>query len=346
MNLQLTNKISFLFRLVIGVLFIFSAVSKLFPVEAFDFTLVSQGITSWQIAPYLSRIIISIELSIGISFLIGKNLKKLFIPAAVVLLIIFSVHLIFQVVISGNSGDCGCFGNLLPMSNLAALIKNIFLLIILLYLYKTWNEEDRIHLIRPVVIFLAFAAAIFLVFQVKAYNVPVNSFSSELREPGNPGTSKNQINDNRLNDTNTDKQKTAKSEIRDYKKTASPFSEFDKFSNGKKVNLNDGEKILAFFSLECEDCMNTAKKIAALNKKLNLPPIYILFLGQQDQVQNFFQFAGKEYPYKIIPPQTFFPFIKDFPPRVILLYKGNIIGDWNYNSFSDDKLKTALASLP
>ncbi len=70
------SKIIIFLELLTGALFVFSGISKLLPIESFEFTLVNQGITSWTIAPYLSRFLIGIEIFLGISFLLRINLKR------------------------------------------------------------------------------------------------------------------------------------------------------------------------------------------------------------------------------------------------------------------------------
>ena len=126
-------------------------------------------------------------------------------------------------------------------------------------------------------------------------------------------------------------------------KTVSIFARFKEFS-GETVNLDSGIKLVCLFSLDCEDCMQTAFKLGqAKNDWENFPKVYILFLGEEEQVNNFFDAAAMTFPYKIIPPQTFFPMIKNYPPRIVLLNNGNIIGDWGYENFSLDELKKKIA---
>jgi Methylamine utilisation protein MauE len=308
MALHSNLKIVFALRILIGILFVFSAISKLLPIESFEFILVSQGITNWHLAPYLSRLVISIELFIGVSFLIGRNLKKIFIPAAFILLIIFSFHLVYTIYLTHNTGNCGCFGEVIQMSSLAALIKNVILLWILFYMYRSVGEEGKGNLLLPASLFIIIIAGIFLIFQVKSYNVPVNN--------------------------------------KEYSNKISQFAKFKNFSNEKNVDLNEGEKIVALLSLDCEHCMAAAHKISELSDEMKLPPVYYLFLGDEDQLDHFFEKGGKRFPYKIIPPQTFFPLIKDVPPRVCLLMDGNIIGDWDMKTFNEANLKAAVAHLP
>ena len=59
-------------------------------------------------------------------------------------------------------------------------------------------------------------------------------------------------------------------------------------------------------------------------------------------IKGFFETAETTFLYKIISPQTFFPLIKDYPPRIVLLNNGNVAGDWDYESFSVADLKKII----
>jgi len=89
--------------------------------------------------------------------------------------------------------------------------------------------------------------------------------------------------------------------------------------------------------------METARKLGKAKKEWNkFPSLYILFLGEEDQVKGFFEVAETIFSYKIISPQTFFPLIKNYPPRIVLLNNGNIIGDWGYENFNLGDLSKKL----
>ena len=66
-------------RYFVGILFLFSGIAKLFPIETFEFSLVSQGIAGWSIVPYLSRFIIAAEIFLGLAFFQNAGLKRIFI---------------------------------------------------------------------------------------------------------------------------------------------------------------------------------------------------------------------------------------------------------------------------
>jgi hypothetical protein len=73
----------------------------------------------------LKLVLIGIEIALGLLITLPFNLKKLIIPSTIFMLSFFCVHLIIEISTVGNKGNCGCFGSLLPMTPLQALIKNL-----------------------------------------------------------------------------------------------------------------------------------------------------------------------------------------------------------------------------
>lgn len=343
----MNNKLIWILRFILGSLFILSAISKLFPIEAFDLTIVNQGIANWNLAPYLSRFIISIELFLGISFFITPFVKKIAVPFSFLLLAVFCIHLIFMIAAGNGGNDCGCFGELIPMSSVAALIKNLVLIVLLFLTHKYFKFEDRFYYSRSFAVFSIVFAGIFLIFQVKPYNIPpkdeqaIQTIDStqtitHLHPEKNLDTVKAKTE---VSVTNKDENKGNLN----IPKSVSVFKSFREFSGNVVVNLDEGIKLVCLFSLDCEDCMETAHKLGqAKNDWDNFPRLYILFLGSEDQVNNFFDAAAVTFPYKIISSQSFFPLIKNYPPRIVLLNNGHIVGDWNYENFSLQELKKKL----
>ena len=168
----MNNKLIWVFRFILGSLFILSAISKLFPIEAFDLAIVNQGITNWSLAPYLSRFIISVELFLGISFFVTPFVKKIAVPFSFLLLTVFCIHLIYLIATGSGSKNCGCFGELIPMSSLEALIKNLALIFLLFLLHKYFQFEKKLNYSFAFAVFSIVFAGMFLIFQVKPYNIP------------------------------------------------------------------------------------------------------------------------------------------------------------------------------
>jgi hypothetical protein len=243
---------------------------------------------------------------------------------------------------AGNGGnDCGCFGEFIPMSSLEALIKNIVLIFLLFLLHKNFRFEKKINYSFTFAIFSIVFAGMFLIFQIKPYNIPPKDESPAQIIDSVSTIPPSQLSE--INDTVQVATETSISEkitVNEKPKVKSVFAAFREFSGGEIVNLDNGVKLVCVFSLDCEDCMQTAFKLGqAKNDWKNFPKLYILFLGEEEQINNFFDAAAMTFPYKIIPPQTFFPLLNNYPPRVVLLNNGNIVGDWSYENFSVDELR-------
>ena len=135
-------------RVLVSALFLLSAFAKLYPTPMYGITkvfeerqLIPMGFSE-GLAHYFSRFIIAIELFIAIAILQRNYLKKLVIPTSIIMLILFSLHLAYSILL-GDSENCGCFGELIPMSPLQALIKNMITLGVLGYLYKNTSEDTK-----------------------------------------------------------------------------------------------------------------------------------------------------------------------------------------------------------
>lgn len=368
MNTSTRNKLILALRIVTTILFVFSAVAKLYPIEAFEKQLVDLGFASWTTAPYLSRAIIGFEAFLGFAFLQRNYLRRFFIPATALLLVVFCVHLAYTIYTTGNSGNCGCFGQLIKMTPLEALIKNIFTLVLLGYLHKiTKNYEGR-NILVPAALFVITYIALLIAFPIKSYgtsfdepeNLPtvveqsdtlpdfptpidtVVSVTRQLVHKGKPPIQETTSSAASIKkDTLTKSETTTKSA---YTPKVSIYAGFKNFSDGVTANIDKGTSIVCMLSLECEHCMETARQIGEMNKEEKLPPVYFLFFGSQGQVEPFFDVAKYRFPYRLVEPQVFFPLLGDIssPPRVSVLKEGNIVADFDNDSFSKEKLKKAV----
>ena len=135
-------------RVLVSALFLLSAVAKLYPTPMYGITkifeegqLIPMGFSE-GLAPYFSRFIIAIEFFIAFAVLQKNYLKKLVIPTSILMIFVFSLHLAYSLFL-GDSENCGCFGELIPMSPLQALIKNIITIGILGYLYKNTTDDKE-----------------------------------------------------------------------------------------------------------------------------------------------------------------------------------------------------------
>ena len=117
---------------VTGALFLYSAFTKLFPVQSFEYTLADQAHLSHRLASITARFFAGLEAGLGaliVMHFFGKG--KWILKTAFALVAIFSVYLVWLWITAGNNVNCGCFGDAIWMSPSASLIKNAALLLVI-----------------------------------------------------------------------------------------------------------------------------------------------------------------------------------------------------------------------
>lgn len=138
--------------------FLFSAYTKAVAPGFFEVLLEQQGLVPSRLyGAWATRFIIALETWLGLCLLLSFY-ARFILRFSFLLLVAFSVHLGYLIAI-GETGNCGCFGEMINMSPLASLGKNIALLAVngFLLRYKfRGNKKPRITwLFLP----LLFAAA-------------------------------------------------------------------------------------------------------------------------------------------------------------------------------------------
>ncbi len=325
-----SNKITAL-RIFIGTLFIFSGLSKLFPIVAFEMQLIQQGITNWVIVTWMASAIIAFEIFLGLSFFQKNYLRKIFIPAAILLLFIFSLDLILTIILRGFAGDCGCFGQVIIMTPLEALIKNIVLIAALLFLRKKIKKDEPQKLLVSFSLFLIVFLPVLIFSQPKNFD---NSYSTkneaavvDSSKINRDNTSANYGSDAPFTTSNLTKEKVLAS-IKNF--------------SGVKVNLTKGKNIVAVLSMTCEDCYETAVSIGQLSQKMKLPPVYFLLWGDKSEVDGFLRRTQTNFPHKLIDPQTLSKLADGFVPKIFFLNNGKILKEWNYKTYTPKRLAKAV----
>src|SRR5690554_4671184 len=124
--------LSIIGMVLLGAFFVFSAITKMIPnVNYFDQTIQSQLGVSTPLSAFLARFIVGLELSLGVLLIAQQRGKRQWVlKSTLIMLVAFSLHLFFLYLKEGNDINCGCMGDLIEMSPLASIVKNIGLLMI------------------------------------------------------------------------------------------------------------------------------------------------------------------------------------------------------------------------
>lgn len=328
-------------RIFISLMFIVSAFSKMLPaataLEVFAKQIVDIGVTNWCYAPLLARAIVGFELFLGLAMLQNNYLRNLIIPATFLLLLAFCIHLTITIFTTGNIGSCGCFGDLIPMTPLEAIIKNLIAMAVLVWLFLKITPKQKDNIVLPLVIFVLIYVGILIFLPPKCCCASIPSSqeivsdtivtpedtlmqdADTIDSADGPGVS---VSVRKPVDTQDVPQGR--------KKVNSIFTRYSKFNTGT-VDLNDGKKIVCLYSLDCDHCQESSMLLQKLKKNHpGFPGMYVLALGEESQADDFFSAAGGRLPYMIIDPQKFFQLLDkaQYPPRIVVMDNGNFLGDF------------------
>lgn len=256
----------------LGVVFLFSGYTKLFPIEPFQFNFIAIGIANWNTAPILARLIISAEFFLGIHLLF--NFRTQFILKIVIgVLALFTIFLFYQIITEGNQGNCGCFGEWLHMTPLQSIAKNIAMIAVaafLIYFKHTihWKIKSAYSFLL-----VSISIAVTLVLNPFDYNA-----SQILKE-----------------------------EITNLPLPTDTLYHSPNAHPKPSVDLKRGKYIVCFLSLRCEHCVDAAFKMNILKSELPETPFYFIYGGVKKDLAYFQQRSKyKDIPFTLFEDNYFF----------------------------------------
>ena len=353
-------------RILLSVLFLLSALAKIwgspyFAITTFEYKqLLPMGFGETT-AMYFSRILIGCEFALGFLLLQPHYFKRLVLPVSFLMLLVFCIHLTYSIATTGNKGSCGCFGELLPMTPLEAIIKNVIAMVMMGFVYKMM-EEDKSKSNFPILLSVTFAS-ILGIFMLAPMKAVAQSSEGETTQkvisvpdedpvtPENGGTTSS-VNDPKSTDAKgTDSQKGqdgAKPE--DKKKEDAPAAKKSGFAS-IFPDVDSDKKLLCFFAPGCEHCQQAAKDITEMKKTIpGFPDVRIVFMDEEaERIPEFFEFAGTKYTYTVMDIGKFWQTIGNRDtPGVFYIWNGNVVKVYDgidANAFKPKELK-ALVQKP
>lgn len=339
-------------RILIAGLFLVSAYGKIYPdpsaygtISMFEVKQLYPLGFSVELAKIFSRALIGVEFGLGLLLLFPFDLKKWVIPALISMLAIFVVHLTIEIITTGNKGNCGCFGALLPMTPLEAIMKNILSIGLLALLWKRYGAQlparSNIWFLTSIISICMLLMFVFIPTYkaATAVTVPVEQNS------GSDPQLKSGIDTTKMANPKIEKDSTKVAKPKDLGPKMKKSGYEQHFAN-----INQGKKLLCFFAPSCDHCRATAKQLTALkNSTPDFPEIQILFMDEAaEEIPDFFKFTGASYTYKVLDIIEFWSVLggnRDVP-GVAYLWNGNLVklyhGPEGEAAFNKEDLKTQL----
>lgn len=252
-------------RLLIGIMFITTAVLKLFSLDEFELYIYSFEIFNYVMVTVLARLLIAFEFLLGV-FLITKTYYQYTWWLTMATMIGFTLFLVY-VALFRNDTNCHCFGDFVDLNPVNSIIKNLITIVALLFIRK---EEDYRFRFKKWVIGASIAVAVIVPFFVFPMDALYNKFVSP----------KSDIN---MNAFQTLQQDTL---------VAVP-------------DLKEGNYVVAFFIAQCEYCRLSIKKINSIVQRNDLDKerIKIFISGYDDSIDLFKEESESwDYDYYSISP--------------------------------------------
>lgn len=365
-------------RILLSFLFVFGAVSKLVSMPFFDGMVAElllgkdyfdqpKGMLWVQ---WLTRILVAVELVLGLALLQNKWFKKLVLPATMGMLILFTIHLFYEGFRQENGfteGNCGCFGDVLPMTNLESIIKNMVGMLAGIFAWLRYRNDDLFAAwVAPA--FLGIITLFTLSFGIKSYQTTSATVIAEL------GTTAGLAETAPLSDSlsaefaaeNIEEKEEFKPRQTTPQKTTSPATIQDqkteltgvtqpKISSADKAPLDKTLKLLytyapdlqseniaskptlvCLFSMTCSHCQEVYRDLIAMKASGKLPNLYLVNYGT-DYEQNYFFTQGGN----VKSPHTRIDDFTDFKrmlegktyPRIIYVKDGKITKEWDVDTY-------------
>ena len=286
-------------RVIVGLVFIISAGAKLYPIEPFENTFIELGVSNWLFSPFLARLVIALELFIGLSIIFNLWLKNKVYYLAQGMLAFFTTYLIFLLVTKGNEIDCGCFGSLIEISPGMSIAKNFIMIISLLFIPRQYHKHGHIVKIT------------FILILTLAISLPL------LLNP---------IGVHNLQGVETN-QEVDLSELPPLYKT------------NDKVDFSKGKKVVAFLSYKCSHCINATKKLVLLDKRKKINNLYLVVGSKhEEKLLSFIDNNKPQFPIIWMAGNDFFKYSGGRLPAIFYIENGVMKKKWFGDRFDVDDM--------
>jgi uncharacterized membrane protein YphA (DoxX/SURF4 family) len=281
--------------------------------KALDILGFSQQIAAFKIVTdpvavkVLAWLFISIELVLGASLLVGL-MRRIMIPAAVVLMIVFLVVLGWAWY-TGATADCGCFGAWVKRTPQQALIEDLLMLV---GLAVAWALNRRSS-------YGARSIKLAIVLILTIIGLGVGVVKSRSPEQANDPVA-------RLQAANQQ----------------SPFLSLS--ISDLPVDVRQGNYLVALIDTGCDHCQASVPKFNEIyEKKDNLPAFAAICPNSPTEIKIFQKQYGAKFPMGRISDDDFKKLLeRGTTPRIFLLKEGAIEKIWDGVVPSEAEVKSAI----
>ena len=290
-----------------GLVFIVSAVLKVVDMDRFEIYVYSYHFFSLNFSFLAARATIILELVLGIG-LISNSLHKLYWWGSMAMLLSYTILLIYALAI-GRSDSCHCFGDYLQLNPKQSLLKNGFLMLLFLLIYRMKERETPFRWLLLCLAIMVSTIGVFVVSPPDNYTQNYNSDQNLQVE----------LFDEALNEAPLD-----------------------------ALNLREGKKVICFFSTGCEYCQMAAQKLSLMQQFYGFPPenIFFVFMGTEKGVAEFYE-KSESVAYSYLLYDDVVKLLKinngNFP-TIVFMDNGEVVHEYGFRNMREEEIKAFLKS--
>lgn len=316
-------------RLLLGVFFIGTAVLKLLSIDSFDIYIYSLGIFNYVTTTFISRLLIFIELFIGISLILKIQYQKIWWFTAFTVAA-FTDFLIYVAIFRDDS-NCHCFGDIIELGPWQSIFKNI-IIIALLFFIKNEDGFDLFSRMKPRFkkwiygVFIAFS--VIISFVVLPMDVIYNMIYSEQKSV-NTKVFYESLNDSTYNDC-----------INFFPEKPNEGVVFE--HETKIMDVREGRYLINYALAGCKFCKVGAEKLTLMVDRHGISHDKVKFIigGSDEAIGKFIENTNtSDYEHWKIPAPEFMSITYGKFPLYVFIEDGKIVKAGDYRILDDESIK-------
>ena len=235
--------------------------------------------------------------------LVSNRFHKLMWWGSLAMLIGYTLLLIYAQMI-GRADSCHCFGDVLQFNPWQSIIKNVVLLGLFALIYKVKGKRFRKDWLALAGTIIVSTVAVFLV-------SPPDNFTSAYKP-----------------------QQNLNAELFDDALQKPPLD---------SLHLNEGKKIVCFFSTACDYCQMSAHKLSLMQQFNGFPQenICYVFMGSNEGVNRFYEISQSAYYQSVIYDDivSLVKITNGIFPVILLLENGEMVHEYEFRSMNEKEIE-------
>ena len=304
-NLSSSGVLRLTIRLLLGVFFIGTAVLKLLSIDNLEVYIYGFGLFSYTWTTFFSRLLIFIELIIGISLIFKICFKQIW-WLTMLMMVGFTLFLIYAAIFR-NDSNCHCFGSLIELDPRQSIVKNIITLT-LLFLIKNEKSHDYKPVVKKWLVGVIFVVALEIPFVAVPMDVIYYKIYSE-------------------------------------KENVNTVAFYESMSDSTFVDLQQGRYLINYALAGCKFCKVGAEKLTLMLDRHGISHDKVKFIigGSDEAVSRFIENTNtSDYEHWKIPAPKFMSITYGKFPLYVFVEDGNVVKAGDFRILNDQELSEFL----